>query len=416
MYNIKLEEYVPTPKPATSDRIVAAHYYAAWKKGAAGLHNGFDDLHEYPERTPLMGYYDEENPAVSDWEIKWALEHGINCFIYCWYRKLENMGKPVTVNDLRCPHGIHEALFNAKYGKMMKFAIMYENSDKWGTTDSGDIIKHLMPFWMENYFKKENYLIIDNKPVLFVFCQRRLSKVWPNPNDQKLAFDACREYAKKEGFDGMTFAVCDTSTSKNTADEMSDRGYDFRFGYSSGYNPRRNIPKEMTAEEYEEHFGFTSGYNPKKNMPDEDYIIEQQCEILKKRLELAPMKQPATASCFLDPTPRTTAHWINMGYDFHDYLVWYLSPDKFRILLRRMKEMTDVLPDGAWGKKIFMIDNWNEWDEGHYVAPSHEFGFRYLQAIREEFTKRDNLPDYRTPQDMGLANYNTSWEEPDFSK
>ena len=77
MYNIRLESYVPQPMPATTDRIVAAHYYAAWKKGAPGLHEGFNDLHSFPERTPLMGYYDEENPAVCDWEIKWATEHGI---------------------------------------------------------------------------------------------------------------------------------------------------------------------------------------------------------------------------------------------------------------------------------------------------------------------------------------------------
>ena len=83
MYNIQLANYVPEPKPATSDRIVAAHYYAAWKRGAPGVHNGFDDLHTYPERTPLMGYYDEGNPEVADWEIKWATEHGINCFIHC---------------------------------------------------------------------------------------------------------------------------------------------------------------------------------------------------------------------------------------------------------------------------------------------------------------------------------------------
>ena len=90
MYNIKLENYIPKPEPATSDRIVAAHYYAAWKKGAAGIHEGFDDLADiYPDRTPLMGYYDEENPEVCDWEIKWAVEHGINCFIHCWYRKPE---------------------------------------------------------------------------------------------------------------------------------------------------------------------------------------------------------------------------------------------------------------------------------------------------------------------------------------
>ena len=78
-----------------------------------------------------------------------------------------------------------------------------------------------------------------------------------------------------------------------------------------------------------------------------------------------------------------------------------------------MKERVDALPDGAWGKRIFMIDNWNEWDEGHYVAPSHEHGFRYLQAIREELTARDNLPDYRTPRDLGIDDFNRSWDVPD---
>ena len=138
MYNIKLENYVPKPMPATADRIVAAHYYAAWKKGAAEIHGAFDDLHDYPERTPLMGYYDEENPTVTDYEIKWAVEHGINCFIYCWYRRRSNEGQPVTEEALRCPHAIHEGLFRAKYQDMINFAIMYENFPRWGGTRAFD--------------------------------------------------------------------------------------------------------------------------------------------------------------------------------------------------------------------------------------------------------------------------------------
>lgn len=391
MYNIKSENYVPKPQPATTDRIVAVHYYAAWKKGSAGLHDGFNDLHEYPERTPLMGYYDEENPVVADWEIKWAVEHGINCFIHCWYRKKDNMGKPVTVNDLRCGHGLHEALFNSKYQNMVKFAIMFENNERWGTTDHIDIIENLMPFWMENYFKRENYLVIDNKPVLLIYCPERFNAAFSSAEQQKEAFDKCRQYAKKEGFDGMVFGVCDTVCTKEAVDDSVKRGFDFRFGYNSGYEP---------------------GYA----MPPEEDVIKGQCEILEKHLELSPMHELATASCFWDPTPRTTPKWVEMGYGFfRDYPAWYLSPDNFRRLLKKMKEKTDSLPEGAWGKRIFMIDNWNEWDEGHFVAPSHQFGYRYLQAIREEFTQRDNLPDYRTPQDMGLSNFNKSWEIPDFS-
>lgn len=39
MYNIKFASYVPEPVPAVPDWIVAAHYYAAWKYGAAGFFN-----------------------------------------------------------------------------------------------------------------------------------------------------------------------------------------------------------------------------------------------------------------------------------------------------------------------------------------------------------------------------------------
>jgi len=393
MYNIKLTDYVPEPKPATSDCVIAAHYYAAWKKGSAGLHNAFDDLHEYPERTPLMGYYDEENPEVCDWEIKWAVEHGVNCFIHCWYRLPHNAGKPVTEQDLRCGHGLHEALFNAKYQQMMKFAIMFEASPRWAATDSQDIVENLMPFWMENYFKRGNYLVIDNKPVLFMYNPVRLEECWPDPAENKAAFDACREYAKKEGFDGMIFALCDTDTTKEAAENAVARGYDFRYGYNCGYRPL---------------------YGTEKTSWD---VVDIQCDLLETRLKHDPMRFVPTASCFWDPTPRRTKHWCDLGYDwFYRTGVWYLQPDEFRVVVRRMKEMMDALPEGAWGKRIFMLDNWNEWDEGHFIAPSVQFGFRYLQAVREELTWRDNLPDYRTPQDLGLSgNLNKSWEEPDLA-
>ena len=40
----------------------------------------------------------------------------------------------------------------------------------------------------------------------------------------------------------------------------------------------------------------------------------------------------------------------------------------------------------------------------------------YLQAVREELTLRDNLPDYRLPQDIGLSeNLNKSWSNPNES-
>ena len=58
MYNIKLNSYIPEPNPAKSDRIVAAHYYAAWKKGAAGVHEECNNLPDYiaPHDQGFSGY------------------------------------------------------------------------------------------------------------------------------------------------------------------------------------------------------------------------------------------------------------------------------------------------------------------------------------------------------------------------
>lgn len=387
MYNIKLYDYVPEPQPVSSDYIVAAHYYAAWKKGAAGLHNAFFDLHDYPERTPLAGYYDEENPAYTDWEIKWALEHGVNCFIYCWYRKRENMGKPVTVDDLRCAHGLHEALFQAKYQNRMKFAIMYEAQNRWGGTDRNDLLSNLMPFWMREYFTRENYLVIDNKPVLFVYDDtNQIRDAFGSSDAQREAFDACREYAVKKGFSGMLFALQNRGKDPSAWIDALGRGYDFHFSYNWGFG----IDEDRSAEA----------------------IIRGQHAYHALREAATPGKFCTTASCFWDPEPRFKTI-PSIPYEHNE---WYLSPDEFRRVLRDCKAFADRMPKDSVGRKLIMIDNWNEWDEGHFVAPSHAFGFRYLQAIREELTARDNLPDYRMPQDIGLSNFNKSWGSLDLSE
>ncbi len=383
MYNIKLHDYIPEPSPVSSKYIVAAHYYAAWKKGAAGLHGAFDDLHEYPERTPLMGYYDEENPEVSDWEIKWATEHGINCFIHCWYRKKDNENKPVTENDLRCAHALHEAFFNAKYQKYMKFAIMYEAQERWGGTNEKDLIKNLMPFWTENYFRRDNYLVIDGKPVLFIYDEQdQVRNAFKTPADMKRAFDKAREYARAAGFDGLYIGIQHRRGIR--VEEYLECGYDFHFAYNWFMPFEDRTP---------------------------DKVIKEQKDIQEERAAKYPRAFNTTASCFWDPEPRLTSMKGVINYRDDDF--WHLSADEFRKVVANCKKIADSMPEDSIGRKLIMIDNWNEWDEGHYVSPSHEHGFRYLQAIREELTERDNLPDYRTPQDIGLSRFNKSWGEPD---
>ena len=386
MYQINLYPYVPKPEPVSSDFIVAAHYYGAWKKGAALLHRGFPEIYEYPERTPLIGYYDEENPELADWEFKWALEHGINCFIHCWYRFRENVNHPVTLDSLRCAHALHEAMFHSRYGEQMQFAIMFEASNRWGATNARDLTENLMPFWMENYFNRPNYLKIDNKPVLFVYdYQNQLQNGFASQAEQAAAFDRCREIARENGFDGMIFALEYRFDDMTPIREYQARGYDFTFAYCW----------------------------PMPLRPSQEEIISEHMRQLKKRRDFDPCCFVPTASCGWDPWPRLKS--MPDIYKEENQPRWHLQPERFRELLGKIREFCQTLPENAPGRRIIMLDNWNEWDEGHYLAPSYEYGFRYLEAVRQELTHCDNLPDYRLPQQLGTNSVNASWEEPNLA-
>lgn len=380
MYFKKFTDYVPAPDPAKSPYLLASHYYPGWKPGAATNHHGFGDLHTYPERTPLMGYYDESSPEVTDWEIKWALEHGIGCFIYCWYRYKSNVGLPVTREALRLGHAIHDGLFQAKYGSLMQFAIMWEGH-KWGVAqDEQDLLENLLPFWMENYFTRPNYLVIGNKPVLFVYDYAGFI-FQPFGSAERFAavLYKCREEAKKWGFDGLLFCTEYRYDKEEKLQFFKDCGYDYTFAYC---------------------------WHTKEQAPTQEQAMAEQLALMEQRTAWDPSFAMLTCSVGWDPRP-----WAEI-FNMEKVTSWKLTPKNWRTLLQKVKTMADALPERALGKRLVMLDNWNEWSEGHFISPHLEGGFQYLQAVREVFCSSENLPDYRLPLQLGLGTYENGWEIP----
>ncbi len=371
--NKKFVDYVPTPEPVSSDYYIACHYFPGWdvKKNGA---SGFSKIVDFPERTPLIGYYDEADPEVTDWEIKWAVEHGINCFIYCWYRHWSNMGKPVTRADLSLEHQLG-ALDKAKYKDMIDFAIMWECDNAASAEDQDDLLNNLLPFWVENYFSRPNYQKIDNKPVLYVYdWSFKILKQFGGAKKLKRALDAMRKEIKKYGFDGMVIQVEYRYDDHEVLQTYKDAGFDNTFAYC---------------------------WHTEERMPTQEEIIARQEYLMNNHLQFDANFTMLTCSQSWDPYP-----WHKSSPDRIKKIIrWKLTPNNWRKLLEKVKGMAEGMPDSALGKKFIMMDNWNEWGEGHYIAPHLSGGFKYLQAIREVFTKRDNLPDYRLPQQLGLGPY-----------
>ncbi len=359
--NLPRADYVPEPQIPQSDYLVGAHYCPLWKQGSRAP-GGWQEITPWPERKPALGWYDEGDPEVTDWDIKWALEHGIQYFVYCWYRA--SQGGPVKQN---LGHAIHEGLFNARFGSRFKFTIMWENQSRGtaGVASEDDLLNNLLPFFIDEYFKKPNYLKVDGKPLLFIYRPEFLVDDLGGVDKVRAALDKAREACRKAGFAGLTILGEYRGADPAPLKLMVDLGLDYSFAYCW----------------------------PVGGQPTPEVAVDTQESIWKEWQRLDIIPGLLTASMGWDPRP-----W----YATDQY--WRLPPADFKTVLERAKTSMDALPADQLGHKLLLLDNWNEFGEGHYIAPHRQYGFGYLDAVRDVFTKGGPHDDL-VPEDIGRGPY-----------
>jgi hypothetical protein len=364
-------QYLPEPVPAQSDRIVGMIYCPLWKPGD---HYGWDLLEGgAPWRKPALGWYDESLPEVTDWEIKWNVEHGVDFLLYCWYRAYGNEGKPV---GQMLGHGIHEGLFNAKFQDRIKFAIMWTNTDYSGVASREDLLENLFPFWMGTYFKRPNYLTIDNKPLLAVYDMRRLIKDLGGEEAVRETLDLLRAACVAEGFDGLWITAESRHWWPDYLETMAACGFDASFAYC--WN---NVPDGATDEQAR------------------DTILSN----LRGRKEWNLLPDIPTVSAMWDPTP-----WEQYAQTGRESTHYRMSPESFRLVCQEVKVLNDDLPEDSLARRVVLVDNWNEWGEGHYLSPCREHGFQYLDVLRDVFTDAPREHTDLVPEDLGLGPYDAA--------
>jgi hypothetical protein len=355
---------IPPPQPVGHDYLVGALYYPGWVPGHG---SGWNLLDPYPERKPALGYHDGSSANVSDWEIKWALENGINFFVYCWYAPFAN--GPVKSENLFLGQTLHDGLLKSRFLNQFHFAILWENSKTSASRER--LLGELLPFWIENYFKNPSYLSIGGKPVLFVYDVKKFINNQGGLEAAKESVRLMREALVKAGFQGLWIAGEHRGTDAAVFKNMEAIGVDASFPYCYGF------PK------------------PAENQAALDEIMK----VADKQDALSPIPVIATASVSWDPQP-----WIDyIDYPWHAIPFW-LDPQHFKECVELMKKRIDARPgDNPLAKRMLLIDNWNEYAEGHWVAPSRKEGFRYLNAIRDVFAPQAAGCPNTLPEDAGLS-------------
>jgi hypothetical protein len=353
--------YIPEPQPVRTPILIGAHNCPLWEADKPEM---WANVLKHPERTPALGFYAQENPEVSDWETKWAVEHGISFFIYCWYRA--GQGEPVKT---RFSSAIHDALFKSKFADKMKFTIMWENQTRGqaGVADEKDLMTNLLPFWIKNYFTHPSYLKIDNKPLLFIYRPEFLIDDLGGVENVKKAFERMRQACRDAGFDGLYLLGEYRGLDPNHLRLMKQLGLDYTFAYC-WYVPNNPTPQQA---------------------------IQAQMDDIRKTQELGIIPQVVTVS-------QGWSGWRDEGS------IWKLPPADYEDLLRQAKAFVTTLPADELGSKLLLLDNWNEWGEGHYIAPYREYGFGYLDAVRDVLSDSPGPHVDLIPEDIGLGPYDAA--------
>jgi len=357
----KIRFYMPDPQPLETDLLIGAHHCPLWEREHPEMWN---QLTIHPERMPALGLYDQKNPEVADWETKWATEHGISFFIYCWYRTQQ--GCPV---ETKFSSAIHDAFLHSRFRDKMKFTIMWENQHrgKAGVDNEKDLFENLFPFWMETYFKHPSYLKVDNKPVLFIYRPDYLIHDLGSEDAVKTALNTMRALAKQAGFDGLSILGEYRGVDPAVITLFKRLGLDYTFAYCW----------------------------PVQDSPPPEIVIKKQLELITQTEALGILPQVITVS-------QAWSGWRDEGS------IWKLPPADFKKLLQRVKPIVQRQPKGSLGNRMLLLDNWNEWGEGHYIAPYREYGFGYLDAVRDVFGKRRTAHEDIVPADIGLGPYDAS--------
>jgi hypothetical protein len=367
--------YVPAPRPADTGRtLVGAIMCPLWNDGRR-----WGDIVPYPEREPLLGWYDEGDPEVTDWEITWALDHGISFFLVCWYRAKGNFDEATVRPTLG--HWVHEGLPRSRYGNQFRFAIMWENANRALPTQTteADFLGKLVPNWINEYFLRPNYLVIDGRPVFSIYNPEKFARELGGEAQAAAALAAMRDACVRAGFRGVHLLgqYC--------------WGPPPRLAEQAGVIQRLGMDASWAY-----HWPTFTGAFGRQLRPTGVEAIAAQERLWREQ-----------------PAPHLLT--LSMGWDEapwrfrYSKIQWRLTPAEFEDLCRHARGVLANRSGDGLADRVVLLDNWNEFGEGHYLLPTREHGFGYLEAVRRVFAPGAPAHTPITPAELGLGPYDSRY-------
>ncbi|MFH1841095.1 MAG: glycoside hydrolase family 99-like domain-containing protein [Candidatus Shapirobacteria bacterium] len=317
-------------------------------------------------RWPYLGLYSGKDTEAMNWQIKWAVEHGVSLFVFDWYTQPQYQDKVINPTwNLSIT-----SFLSAEYNSYMKFSLYFTSIQMIDTgLDTADVnqskeeLEKIADYWSDNYFNKPNYLKADNKPVVFMdFAVPSLNYLGYNN-----VLTWMRQRAIQKGFPGIYFV-----------------------GMRGAYIDDNEIGwyKGAMDDIYNSSFEAVSAYGD--NFKDSGH----ECG-----------DYPSTFGNFsnkiLTYASSKNKHFIPPLSVFFDGSTMVSQPYKCNnpssgIFLDTLSAAKTAITNNAKGalningQNVIVISSWNEWLEGSNIEPGTRLGsggdpFSYLKAVRSVF-------------------------------
>lgn len=323
---------------------------------------------------PLLGYYDEALPEVTDWHIKWAVEHGISFFVFDWYF---NQGMDY-LND-----ALEKGFMQSRFVDRMQFCVDWCNEGHCGQfkpVDFGhEALNDFITTLCERYFSHPSYLRVDGKPVALIHVPLKIVNAHGGWDGCREALERMRDTARAHGHPGVYFVAVQNNLPYLV--DYKKGGFDAVTAYAYGFRDR---PMDFST----------------RSMPFEPLI-------------------PRHHECFA--IAREEAHRLGLDYIPSAWVGWDDAARSKENAVRTtgntpaaFRRMVEALPHYVESDtRLALFESWNEWGEGGQAEPGQQYGFGRLSALRDVLTRARGPYAVPTPTPKDVARFNTdvTWDD-----
>jgi hypothetical protein len=326
---------------------IGVFYFPGWKDNQVGAPSAkpWEPIKKFPEREPLLGWYDEGSDLVMNKHIEWMQSNAINFVVFDWYYIEER--KVVLEHALA-------AFMRSPIKANTKFSLLWANHSNM-PKNLGDW-QAMVRYWVKYYFPRSDYLRINDRPAIFIFSADTLQKQAATfGSDTATLLEVAQVIAKDNGFIGINFIAGTGGYLSMIQGTAKKSGYTMFSAYNYHQGP------------------LTVDNTPSRSYEELDQGYRSHWQRFMEKGDL-PLIVPMTSGW--DKRP-----WGGSKDPLHDNS--FSTPAQFEAHLREAKRLMDTNPDKT--KRMGVVCCWNEFGEGSYIEPTKKDGFSYLEKVKKVF-------------------------------